>query len=98
VPERIISGDMVERGKPDPEPYRRGAELLGVKAAECAVFEDAPSGAQAGVAAGCRVIGVLGTHSAEELREAGVSWVVESLAKVRAEVRGERVVLTVETV
>ena len=29
VPERIISGEMVERGKPDPEPYRRGAELLG---------------------------------------------------------------------
>ena len=28
VPERIISGDMVERGKPDPEPYRRGAELI----------------------------------------------------------------------
>ncbi len=28
VPERMISGDMVERGKPDPEPYRRGAELI----------------------------------------------------------------------
>ena len=27
VPARYISGDMVERGKPDPEPYRRGAEL-----------------------------------------------------------------------
>jgi len=25
VPERIIAGDMVERGKPDPEPYRRGS-------------------------------------------------------------------------
>ena len=29
VPERLISADMVARGKPDPEPYRRGAELLG---------------------------------------------------------------------
>jgi sugar-phosphatase len=98
VPERIISGDMVERGKPDPEPYRRGAELLGAEAKDCLVFEDAPSGVQAGVAAGCRVVGVLGTHSAEELREAGVQWVVESLAKVRAGVRGERIVVTVETV
>ena len=44
VPERLISGDMVERGKPDPEPYRRGAELLGLDAGECVVVEDAPSG------------------------------------------------------
>lgn len=77
IPERIISGDMVERGKPDPEPYRRGAELLGVRPEECVVVEDAPSGVGAGVAAGCRVLGVLGTHSAEELREA--DWVVSSL-------------------
>jgi sugar-phosphatase len=77
IPERIISGDMVERGKPDPEPYRRGAELLGFRPEECVVVEDAPSGLGAGVAAGCRVLGVLGTHSAEEL--AGASWIVPSL-------------------
>ncbi len=85
VPERFITGDMVERGKPDPEPYRRGAELLGFAASECVVVEDAPSGVGAGVAAGCRVLGVLGTHSAEELRAAGVNWVVGSLAGVRAQ-------------
>ncbi len=77
LPERLISGDMVERGKPDPEPYRRGAELLGFRPEECVVVEDAPSGVGAGKAAGCRVLGVLGTHSAEELHEA--DWVVESL-------------------
>jgi mannitol-1-/sugar-/sorbitol-6-phosphatase len=77
VPERIISADMVERGKPDPEPYRRGAELLGFRPEECVVVEDAPSGVGAGIAAGCRVLGVLGTHSLDELREA--SWVVSSL-------------------
>jgi sugar-phosphatase len=77
VPERLISGDMVERGKPDPEPYRRGAELLGVRPEECVVVEDAPSGVGAGIAAGCRVLGVLGTHSAEELQEA--DWVATSL-------------------
>jgi sugar-phosphatase len=80
VPERIISGDMVERGKPDPEPYRRGAELLGFRPEECVVVEDAPSGVGAGIAAGCRVLGVLGTHSLEELRE--TSWVVASLEGV----------------
>lgn len=77
VPSRIISGDMVERGKPDPEPYRRGAELLGVRPEECVVVEDAPSGVGAGVAAGCRVLAVLGTHSREELHEA--DWVTDSL-------------------
>jgi sugar-phosphatase len=76
----------VTRGKPDPEPYRRGAELVGEAATDCIVVEDAPSGVGAGVAAGCRVLGVLGTHSAEELRAAGAMWIVASLEKVRARV------------
>jgi sugar-phosphatase len=86
VPERFITGDMVEKGKPDPEPYRRGAEMLGFAAKDCVVVEDAPSGVGAGVAAGCRVLGVLGTHSAEELRAAGLSWVVASLEDVKVSV------------
>jgi sugar-phosphatase len=77
MPARIISGDMVERGKPDPEPYRRGAELLGFRPEECVVVEDAPSGVDAGKAAGCRVLGVLGTHLAHELRQA--DWIIGSL-------------------
>jgi sugar-phosphatase len=77
VPPRIISGDMVERGKPDPEPYVRGAGLLGFRPEECVVVEDAPSGVGAGLAAGCRVLGVLGTHTAEDLKAA--NWVVPSL-------------------
>ena len=80
IPERIISGDMVERGKPDPEPYRRGAGLLGFRPEECVVVEDAPSGVGAGIAAGCRVLGVLGTHSFAELHSA--SWVVSSLEEL----------------
>ena len=80
VPERIISGDMVERGKPDPEPYVRGAALLGFTPGECVVVEDAPSGVGAGLAAGCRVLAVLGTHELEELREA--TWVTLSLEDV----------------
>jgi mannitol-1-/sugar-/sorbitol-6-phosphatase len=87
VPARLISADMVERGKPDPEPYRRGAALLGFRPEECIVVEDAPSGVRAGVAAGCRVLGVLGTHSAEELQEA--DWVVESLEGLGVTVTGD---------
>jgi sugar-phosphatase len=79
---RLIAGDMVTRGKPDPEPYRRGAELLGFAANECIVVEDAPSGVGAGLSAGCRVLGVLGTHTRDELLKA--TWITESLETVAA--------------
>ena len=84
VPERLISGDMVKRGKPDPEPYRRGAELLGLMPAECIVVEDSPSGIGAGVAAGCRVLGILGTHDVSELHAA--TWIVSSLEEIAVNV------------
>lgn len=82
APERIVSADDVERGKPDPEPYRRGAELLGYRADECIVVEDAPSGVGAGKAAGSQVLGVIGTHTLAQLHQA--DWVVQSLAGVAA--------------
>jgi sugar-phosphatase len=85
APERMISAEMVERGKPDPEPYRLGAELIHSPAADCLVVEDAPSGVGAGIAAGCRVLGVLGTHKEDELRAAGASWIVRSLEDVSAQ-------------
>ena len=86
VPERIISGDRVKRGKPDPEPYRLGAGLLGFRPEECVVVEDAPSGVEAGKAAGCRVLAVLGTHAAAELHEA--DWVVGSLEELAVRADG----------
>lgn len=84
MPEHIITAEMVMRGKPDPEPYRRGAELLGRTSVECVVVEDAPSGVSAGIAAGSRVIGVLGTHSASQLCRA--NWVTPSLEDVEVRV------------
>jgi mannitol-1-/sugar-/sorbitol-6-phosphatase len=85
VPELLIAGDMVEHGKPHPEPYRRGAELIHAAPGDCLVFEDAPSGVQAGAAAGCLVMGVEGTHPADELLAAGARYVVPSLTNVRVE-------------
>lgn len=87
VPERLISADMVSKGKPDPEPYMRGAALVHAEPADCVVVEDAPSGVRAGVAAGCNVLGVRGTHSEEELLSAGAHWVVRSLEDVHARVK-----------
>jgi HAD superfamily hydrolase (TIGR01509 family) len=53
-----VSGDDVPHNKPHPDPYLRAAELLGVAPAQCVVIEDTPTGATAGLAAGCRVVGV----------------------------------------
>jgi sugar-phosphatase len=84
LPARIIAADDVVHGKPHPEPYITGAKLLGFEPAECIVFEDAPSGVGAGVAAGCRVLGVLGTHEASQLT--ACTWIVQSLEDVKASV------------
>lgn len=83
-PDELITADDVVNGKPHPEPYIKGARMLGFASAECIVVEDAPSGVGSGKAAGSRVLGVLGTHSAEDLYAAGAEWVVASLAGVKA--------------
>lgn len=81
VPSRIVSADNVQLGKPHPEPYRKGAEILGLSPDECLVIEDSASGAQAGRAAGCAVLATLFSHSVEDLRYA--DYIVRSLEDVQ---------------
>lgn len=54
---RITAHD-VTHGKPDPEPYLKGAAKAGVLPSECLVIENAPLGVRAGKAAGCFTIAV----------------------------------------
>ncbi|MDQ2739532.1 MAG: HAD-IA family hydrolase [Actinomycetota bacterium] len=61
VPATLVTADDVAIGKPDPEPYRLGARLIGQPAPNCLVIEDAPAGITSARAAGCRVLGVLTT-------------------------------------
>ena len=58
-PPILITAEDVERGKPDPEVYRRAAAAVGVSPAECIVFEDSPAGLASGKSAGARVIAVV---------------------------------------
>lgn len=51
-----VCGDEVPRGKPDPDPYLRAAQLLGVAAGECLAVEDSPTGSLAAVRAGAAVL------------------------------------------
>ncbi|GGR90557.1 haloacid dehalogenase [Streptomyces aureoverticillatus] len=57
-PEHLVAADDVQHGKPHPEGYQSGAELLGVTPAQCVVVEDAPAGVRAARAAGMRCVGV----------------------------------------
>ena len=70
TPRFLITPECWSRGKPDPEPYLRGAQALGAAPEACIVLEDAPSGVESGVRAGMRVIGILTTHTAQQLSAA----------------------------
>lgn len=66
----VVSAEEVTRTKPDPEPYRKALEDLGVPAERAAVVENAPLGIESAKAAGLRVIAVATTNPADRLREA----------------------------
>ena len=86
LPNDAITAELVERGKPDPEPYLKGASLLGFPPAECLVIEDTAAGIAAAKAAGMQAIGLTTTYPAHELHRADV--VVRSCADIHVEVRG----------
>ncbi|NQV00183.1 MAG: HAD family phosphatase [Parcubacteria group bacterium] len=56
--EVIISGNDVKLGKPNPEPYLKTTEKLGLKPSECLVIEDAENGVKSAKSAGCRCIAI----------------------------------------
>lgn len=70
-PKQMITSNDIKHGKPNPEPYLKGAQILGAAGAECVVIEDAPAGIRAGKAAGAHVIALRTTAADDELREAG---------------------------
>jgi len=80
MPPVFVSADDVTKGKPDPEPYLKGAELLGTKPKECLVIEDAPAGVRAAHAGGMKVIALASTFPESELTEADA--VIRSLNQV----------------
>ena len=81
-PKYMVTSTDVKHGKPDPEPYLKGAQLLGVPASECIVIEDAPAGIRAGKTAGARVLALRTTASDVELQQAGADWIVDDCAKL----------------
>lgn len=56
----VMCGDDIDKSKPDPQIFLRGAQKLNVPIERCAVIEDAPAGVEAGLRSGARVFIVPG--------------------------------------
>jgi len=83
VPKKMITSNDITNGKPHPEPYLKGASVLGFLPADCVVVEDAPAGIRAGKAAGARVIAFTTTVAEPAVHEAGADWVLKNSAAIR---------------
>lgn len=59
----VVGADQVKNGKPAPDTFLLCAELLGVDAQQCVVFEDSQLGLQAAAGAGMAGIDVLLIHN-----------------------------------
>jgi len=86
IPDILVTADDVSNGKPDPEPYRKGAELLHADPATCLVVEDAPAGIRSAHAAGMKVISLPTTYPVADLHEADV--IVSGLRDIKVTLNG----------
>ena len=67
--DRILTSEDFCASKPDPDPYLKGAECVGVKPEECAGFEDSFNGLKSVRAAHEFTIGLTTTNTAESIKE-----------------------------
>lgn len=67
LPPVSVTRDQVANGKPAPDTFLMACERLGMDPADVIVFEDAPAGVAAARAAGCAVVGVTSTLTADDL-------------------------------
>ena len=93
VPKKLITSSDIARGKPDPEPYIKGARLLGYPTEKCIVFEDVPAGVRSGKSAKARVVAFTTTVAAPTLREAGADWILRGCSDVSASRNGDELSL-----
>ncbi|CAM4258671.1 HAD family phosphatase [Nocardiopsis rhodophaea] len=76
----VVAAGDVTTGKPDPEGYLAGAEILGHAPEHIVVFEDTPAGIEAARRAGMRTVGITTTHERSALRDADL--IVDHLTEV----------------
>lgn len=79
----IVCGDMVRRGKPDPEIFLKAAELVGAEAGDCLVVGDTPADVLAAEAAGMKMILIPDQVSPTEEMKRRCYGCVENLGQLR---------------
>ncbi|KAI1330824.1 HAD-like protein [Xylariaceae sp. FL0255] len=83
-PEHLVSAESVANGKPDPACYELGRSRLGLNtSANILVLEDSPAGIKSGKAAGCKVLGLVTSHTIEQVASAEPDWLVRDLSSVK---------------
>jgi beta-phosphoglucomutase len=81
----VITSEDTTRHKPDPEPYLKTMEMLGVAGSETLVIEDSPNGIRSAKSANCTVAAITTAFEPKELRLAGADMVVASFAELEQE-------------
>ncbi|OLN95870.1 Glycerol-1-phosphate phosphohydrolase 1 [Colletotrichum chlorophyti] len=84
-PEHLVTAESVENGKPDPTCYLIGRDRIGLRdpSKQVLVLEDSPAGIKAGKDAGCKVLGLVTSHTVEQVASAEPDWIVRDLDSVR---------------
>lgn len=98
IPEHLVTAESVQNGKPDPACYIMGREKLGLQdpSKEILVLEDSPAGIKSGKAAGCKVVGLVTSHTFEQVVAAEPDWVVKDLDSLKAiKMEGGRVIIEI---
>lgn len=88
----LVTGDLFSRGKPDPEPYLRGAERLGLIPEECIAIENAPLGVRSARRAKIYCIAICSTVNRNDLAEADE--ILEQFEDLRSSVKIRQILET----
>lgn len=83
LPQKMITSNDIQHGKPGPEPYLKGAAVLGFSPQDCIVLEDVPAGVRSGKSAGARVIAFTTTVPAPALKESGADWILKNCGDIQ---------------
>ena len=65
--DKILTAEMFEKGKPNPDCYLLGAKVFDAQIEDCVVFEDSFHGLQAGRSANMKVVGLSTTNPKEKI-------------------------------
>ncbi|KAJ3545902.1 hypothetical protein NM208_g2272 [Fusarium decemcellulare] len=84
-PEHLVTAESVAEGKPDPECYLLGRKHLGLNKPchNVIVLEDSPAGIYAGKLAGCKVLGLVTSHTLDQIVQAKPDWIVKDLDSIK---------------